>query len=183
MPRKKTLLKFFLAVLFLILSAYLYKTPEVKKQKNPSPTAAIKVQTSSAKVVRVIDGDTIEIEGGQKIRYIGIDTPELHHPSKKVQCFAKEAYEENKNLVEGRIITLEKDVSDTDRYGRLLRYVYLPPDVGETTHSGLLVNDYLVRRGFAVIATFPPDVARQDEFVRAQHEARENQRGLWSFCR
>jgi len=124
-------------------------------------------------VVRVIDGDTIEIEGGQKVRYIGIDTPETVHPSRPVECFGIEASNKNKELVEGKKVKLEKDVSETDKYGRLLRYVW----VGD-----LFVNDYLVRQGYAYAYTYPPDVKYSEQFVQAQREARENNRGLWAGC-
>ncbi len=124
-------------------------------------------------VKRVIDGDTIEIENGQKIRYIGIDTPETVHPEKPVQCFGLEASLKNKEMVEGKSVRLEKDVSETDKYGRLLRYVY----VGDT-----LVNDFLVRQGFANSSTYPPDIKYQDQFRKAEEEARGNNRGLWSSC-
>jgi len=129
-----------------------------------------------ARVTRVIDGDTIEVSlRGQiyKVRYIGIDTPETVHPSKPVQCFGKEASAKNSELVAGKVVRLEKDVSETDRYGRLLRYVW----VGDT-----LVNDYLVRQGYAYASTYPPDVKYADRFAQAQREARQNNRGLWAVC-
>ncbi len=100
-----------------------------------------------AKVIRVIDGDTIKIEGDKVIRYIGIDTPETVHPSKPVQCYGKEASDKNKELVEGKEVKLEKDVSETDKYGRLLRYIWL---------GDMLVNEYLVREGYAQSSTYPP---------------------------
>src|SRR5687767_6587423 len=75
------------------------------------------IHTNTQKVVRVIDGDTIELENGQKVRYIGIDTPETKKPRTPVQCFGQEAYQKNKELIEGREVLLEKDVSETDRYG------------------------------------------------------------------
>ena len=124
-------------------------------------------------VTRVIDGDTIEIEGGKKVRYIGIDTPETVDPRKPIQCFGVEASNKNKELVEGKRVRLEKDVSETDKYERLLRYVY----VGE-----LFVNDYLARQGYAYAYTYPPDVKYSEQFVQAQKEARENNRGLWKTC-
>jgi micrococcal nuclease len=129
-----------------------------------------------AKVVRVIDGDTIEVAiGGSlyKVRYTGIDTPETVHPSKPVECFGREASEKNCQLVEGKTVRLEKDVSETDSYGRLLRYVW----VGDN-----FVNDYLVRQGYAYAYTYPPDVKYAEQFVQAQREARENNRGLWVAC-
>ncbi len=124
-------------------------------------------------VKEIIDGDTIHLSNGQKVRYIGVDTPETVHPSKPVQCFGKEASNKNKELVEGKEVRLEKDVSETDRYDRLLRYVY----VGD-----IFINDYLVRNGYAYASSYPPDVKYQSLFLEAQKEARENQRGLWATC-
>jgi micrococcal nuclease len=124
-----------------------------------------------AKVIRVIDGDTIEIEGGEKVRYIGIDTPELHHPNKAVQPFAQEAYEFNRSLVDGKNVYLVFDVQRRDRYKRLLAYVF----VGETFINAKLVND-----GYARVATFPPNVVYQELFLRLERKAREENRGLWN---
>lgn len=129
-----------------------------------------------ARVTRVIDGDTIEVDidgAVYKVRYIGIDTPETVHPSEPVECFGKEASEKNRQLVEGKLVGLEKDVSETDVYGRLLRYVW----VGD-----IFVNDYLVRQGYAYASTYPPDVKYAEQFAEAQREARENNRGLWAMC-
>ena len=139
-------------------------------QQLPSPTI---LAGQRIKVIRIIDGDTIEIEGGQKVRYIGIDAPETVHPDMKVQCFGKEAAVKNKELVEGKTVELEKDVSETDKYGRLLRYVYA---------EDIFVNDFLIRQGFAHASTYPPDVKYQDQLRAAEEEARSNNRGLWSQC-
>jgi len=125
------------------------------------------------KVIKVIDGDTIKLENGEVVRYIGIDTPETVHPSKGVQCFGREASNKNKELVEGKLVRLEKDVTDRDKYGRLLRYVWV---------GNLFVNDYLVRQGYAYVYTYPPDVKYSEQFVQAQREARESNRGLWAVC-
>ncbi len=130
----------------------------------------------TGKVVKVRDGDTIEIdiEGVVKVvRYIGIDTPETVDPRKGVQCFGKEASNINKSLVENQIVTLEKDVSETDKYGRLLRYVYL---------NDLLVNQHLVEKGFAYSSAYPPDVKYQENLDAAEEEARVNNKGLWGTC-
>jgi len=142
-------------------------------QQTSSPSSNIqppKINSQQIKVTKVIDGDTIEIEGGQRIRYIGIDTPETVDPRKPVQCFGKEASDQNKKLVEGKEVKLEKDVSETDKYGRLLRYVY----VGD-----IFVNDYLVRQGYAHASSYPPDIKYQDQFTKAQNEASANSKGLW----
>ena len=91
------------------------------KSVQPSDTNS----ASLVKVTRVVDGDTIEIEGGEKVRYIGIDTPETVDPRKPVQCFGVEASKKNKEMVEGKMVRLEKDITDKDKYNRLLRYVWL----------------------------------------------------------
>lgn len=124
-------------------------------------------------VSRVVDGDTIELQDGRKVRYIGVDTPETKHPSKKQECFGQEASEFNKQLVEGKVVQLEKDVSETDRYGRLLRYVWL---------DGEIVNQKLVEEGYAFARSYPPDVAKQELFQKAEQEAREHDLGLWGVC-
>ncbi len=157
-----------------------------ENKQNPtllSKVIAEKVASSSAqsaleniepqKVSRVIDGDTIELENGQKVRYIGINTPETVDPRKSVECFGKEASLKNKELVEGKNVRLEKDISERDKYSRLLRYVYV---------DDIFVNDYLVRQGFAYASTFPPDVKYQDQFQKAQLEAQQQNRGIWSNC-
>lgn len=121
----------------------------------------------TGRVVRVIDGDTIVVEiNGQtyRLRYIGIDTPEPDQP------FGREAAEKNAELVSGRIVQLEKDVSEVDRYGRLLRYVWI---------GDRMVNRELVCQGYATVATYPPDVKYQDTFLQCEREAREAGRGFW----
>ena len=130
-------------------------------------------QFTEAAVMRVIDGDTIEVElAGQggvtyRVRYIGINTPESNEP------YGSEATAKNRALVEKQTVMLEKDVSETDRYGRLLRYVWLP---GVEDH---MVNYELVRTGYAQVATYPPDVKYYAFFMEAQQRAQEAQLGLW----
>ena len=141
-----------------------------KESKSPVPTSSV---SGTFRVTRVVDGDTIEIEGGDKVRYIGIDTPETVDPRKPIQCFGIEASKKNKELVEGKTVRLEKDITDRDKYSRLLRYVW----VGD-----LFVNLELVKQGFASSYSYPPDVKYQKEFLAAETEAREAQRGLWKAC-
>jgi len=153
------------------------QTGALYSQSSPLSTieneSSIERENKTYLVTRVIDGDTIEIEGSYKVRYIGIDTPETVHPSKSVECFGKEASNKNKELVEGKRVRLEKDVSEEDRYGRLLRYVWI---------DDIFVNDYLVRQGYAHVYTYPPDVKYDKQFKEAQEEARKNIRGLWKDC-
>ena len=127
-------------------------------------------------VVRVIDGDTIEVSIGgktERVRYIGMNTPETVDPRKPVQCFGREASQKNRDLVEGKEVRLEKDITDRDAYGRLLRYVF----VGDT-----FVNRELVQLGYATVYTFPPNVKYAQKFLVAQKEAHRGQRGLWQAC-
>ena len=131
------------------------------------------------RVVRVVDGDTIHVQVDgrrEKVRYIGVDTPESVKPGTPVQCFAKRASAFNKHLVAGERVRLVPDAEARDRYGRLLAYVYRVRD-------GLFVNAELVRRGYAVTLTIPPDVAHAAEFRRLAAGARRAGRGLWSACR
>jgi micrococcal nuclease len=126
----------------------------------------------------VVDGDTIHVSVGgrrERVRYIGVDTPESRRPGTPVQCFARAAGAHNSRLVRGRRVQLRTDVQERDRYGRLLAYVYRRPD-------GLFVNAELVRRGFATVLTIPPNVAHAAELLRLERGARRAGRGLWSAC-
>lgn len=128
-------------------------------------------ESQLATVDRVIDGDTIELSTGERVRYIGIDTPETVHPSKPVEYYGKEASEFNKRLVEGKQVRLEFDIQLTDKYGRTLAYVYLM--------DGTFVNAELVKQGYARVSTYPPNVKHTDEFLSLEREARGGRRGLW----
>ena len=146
---------------------------------NPSPVTDLAPvgATETAHVVRVVDGDTIVIDrgrGDERVRYIGIDTPEAVKPNTPVEFMAKEASAANEALVAGRDVVLERDVSDTDQFDRLLRYVWLREGDG-----WVFVNLELVRRGYAQVATYPPDVRWTDTFLAAQREARKAGIGLW----
>ncbi len=180
---KKIFFLIFSLLLGIIYSQFSDKIPSFYPPKSQPTVKGVysALNQQIATVTRVIDGDTIQIDTGQKIRYIGIDTPELHKPNTPVQCFAKEAAEKNKQLVEGKKIKLVKDVSETDRYGRLLRYVYLE-DPTAATNGGTFINEYLVKEGYAHAATFPPDVKYADYFVSLQDQARNLGKGLWSMC-
>ncbi len=129
-------------------------------------TAFLVSQDLSGPVVRVLDGDTIEVELAgerERVRYIGIDTPEMGDERPEIRALAFEARRANARLVEGRRVRLELDVEKRDRYGRLLAYVW----VGDT-----LVNEALVRAGHAAPYTFPPNVRYVERFVEAARLAR-----------
>jgi endonuclease YncB( thermonuclease family) len=131
----------------------------------------------TAQVKKVIDGDTIEVEflDGEVavVRYIGIDTPERAREASPAECFYDEATKRNEELVGGQKVKLVRDVSDTDKYGRLLRFVYVGDD---------FVNLRLLSEGYATLVTFPPDVSKVEEFRAASLRARETGAGLWSSC-
>ena len=128
-------------------------------------------------VQRVVDGDTIVVDGDERVRFIGMDTPETKDPRKPVQCFGKEAARRTEQLLPpGTPIVLVYDVDRFDRYGRTLAYVYRARD-------GMFVNASLVRDGYAQVDTVPPDVAHADDFVALQRAARNAGRGLWTKCR
>lgn len=144
------------------------KSPEVSKAPSPQ-VAGDSIDEQLYRVTRVIDGDTIEIETGQKVRYIGIDAPE-----KDTECYALDSTRKNSELTLGRQVKLETDKSDTDRYGRLLRYVYV---------DDLLINGELVKEGFAEAKSYRPDTKYQDKFDALELEARNNKRGMWGVCK
>ncbi len=123
------------------------------------------VHEDTALVTRVIDGDTIELQGGVKVRYIGIDAPEADEP------YCAEATEANCRLVEGREVRMEGDVEAEDAYGRLLRYVWV---------DGTMVNAELISLGCAYSYSRPPNLRYQVQFLQLEREAREQKRGLWS---
>ena len=127
------------------------------------------------RVVKAVDGDTVQLINGEYLRYIGIDTPEEFDPRKPVQCFAKEAAEQNRQLVEGKDIMFYNDVSVKDRYGRWLGFVYLA--------DGTLVNKKLVSEGYAFSYEYKPDISKSEEFDLAQENAKNNNLGLWAHCR
>ncbi len=147
---------------------------EMVSAQNAPAVIAPNGRVELTRVTRVIDGDTVVLEGGEHVRYIGMDTPETVDPRKPVQCFGVEAVRRNKEFALGKSVRLVKDVSDRDRYGRLLRYVYL--------ENGTFVNLELVKEGYARASTFPPDVKFASEFVAAEKAAREAKRGLWASC-
>lgn len=176
--------KQYIIAIFLVLIAGIFGIDlnELRSiQKNITPTTTPipfpTGQTVESKVTSVIDGDTIIVEGGYIVRYIGINAPEVSKDTsgnKTVeQCFSDESYLENKRLVEGKIVKLVRDVSDTDKYGRLLRYVYV---------KDLLVNDYLIINGYAKTMTIKPDVKYYQKFKTSQIQAKSKNVGMWKAC-
>ncbi len=154
-------------------------------QSTPTPTLeAIPADAEPATVASVADGDSIRVEiagAEEPIRFILIDTPETRDPRRPVECFGREASDRTKVLLpQGQTVYLERDVSDRDRYGRLLRYVWVPS--GKNDNEGFLLNEWLVREGYAVLYTYPPDVQYVERIRAAEQAARGEQAGLWRDC-
>ncbi|MCX7926734.1 MAG: thermonuclease family protein [Candidatus Omnitrophica bacterium] len=136
-------------------------------------------------VIRVVDGDTLVLENGQRLRLIGIDTPEIHESTKlykdsqrsgkdirTIKQLGQKSFAFTRQLVEGKRVRLEFDIEKTDRYGRLLAYVFLP--------DGTFVNAEIIKQGYANLLTYPPNVKYVDLFRQLYKEARESKRGLWA---
>lgn len=128
------------------------------------------------RVIKVVDGDTFWIEDGresrQKVRLIGVDAPETRRSSRKeVGPYGAEARSYLTKVLLDKDVLLDYDVDRKDRYGRTLAYVYL--------RDGTFVNAELVKQGYAMVMTVPPNVTYAEEFLRLQREARERERGLW----
>ena len=135
-------------------------------------------------VRRTVDGDTLVLSDNERVRLIGIDTPEVHESEKlyrdsrrsgqdirTIQALGQRSWDFTESLVEGKPVRLEFDVEKRDKYGRLLAYVYL--------EDGQFVNAEIVRQGYASLMTYPPNVKYEDLFLKLFQEARENKRGLW----
>jgi micrococcal nuclease len=130
-------------------------------------------------VSKETDGDTIRVKIGgteERVRFIGIDTPETHGRGGLRECFGQQAADHTAKLLPvGTAVRLVRDAEARDRYGRLLAYVYRAKD-------DLFVNLALARDGYADVLTYPPNVAHASEFVAAVADARDHNRGLWSAC-
>jgi micrococcal nuclease len=170
----------FLSALLLI-GACATRTPPTP---SPSPTTRPEFhpygETQEATVTDIVDGDTIRVEiNGQefRVRYIGVDAPEISHDNNPGEPLGEEATQANADLVDGQVVILEKDVSDTDDFGRLLRYVWLAPD----TDSGwMMVELELAHQGLADVKRYPPDLYWQEVLGQAEASARDKYLGIWA---
>lgn len=168
MPRKYFSWTLALVFVLLFLSIYFTKNQRTQVENTPQQTgqaAPSGEEKQNFQVSRVIDGDTIEVNGNLKVRYIGVDTPETG------DCFGEEAKKANENLVGDKSVRLEYDVQRIDKYGRTLAYVYV---------DEVFVNEKLIQDGFAKVATFPPNVLNINNFTEAERFARDKKLGLWS---
>ena len=138
----------------------------------------------AATVTRVVDGDTVIVklagESEEKVRLIGVDTPES---TRNIEPYGKEASAYAKSMLDGGAVWLELDVGERDRYGRLLAYVWLkqPAEDSEAEVRSKMFNADLLLNGYAQIMTVPPNVKYADLFVKLQQEARDAGKGLWGL--
>jgi len=127
------------------------------------------------KIISVTDGDTFKIDYNgeeKKVRLIGVDTPESVSPNKeKNNNYGKIASEYSKKRLEGKIVSIEFDIQENDKYGRFLCYIYL--------EDGTMYNKELLEQGYAQVSTYPPNVKYVEEFEKIQRQARENNMGFW----
>ncbi|WP_409275172.1 thermonuclease family protein [Neobacillus sp. SCS-31] len=154
---------------------------EAKAQEEKTNALVAALALEKVTVGRVVDGDTIHTTDGRKIRFVGVNTPESttrHEP------YGKEASDYTKSRLNGKQIWIQKDVSDTDRYGRLLRIIWLAVptnDMDEKEIRAKMFNAELVLNGYAEPSTYPPDVKYSNYFVKFAREARQNNKGLWTY--
>lgn len=166
-----------------ISSTMNYLFDVLEKNKNPQESNVLDSDTGDfvkVTIQRVVDGDTFELSTGEKVRIIGVNTPES---TTTTELYGKEASNYTKEKLTGKTVYLQKDVSDTDRYGRLLRYAWLevPNEITKETIAKYMFNAHLLLEGYAQPYTLQPDSAYADIFVEFAREARENEKGLWSI--
>ena len=145
----------------------------------------LSADSKTAFVMRVVDGDTLKLSDGRRVRLIGVDTPELHYSEKllrdakrngrdikTIQAMGKQAADFTRRLCEGKAVRIETDARKFDKYGRLLAYIYL--------EDGTFVNAKILEEGYGQVMTIPPDVKYSDYFFKLQRAARESRKGLWA---
>jgi micrococcal nuclease len=164
-PFAKKILFFIFAILTISVNFVLIN--KVEKRQNYEKSAS---PETLFLVTRVIDGDTVELENGDKVRYLAIDAPELGDQN---QCYSKEAKISNESLVLGKKVRLEYGKERLDKYKRVLAYVW---------SDGFLVNLELVRNGSARADTYPSQGMYDDQIVEAETQAKKNLTGLWGSC-
>ncbi len=175
MRRNRKTYSFFLFVMALFVIALIKIAPLTMKDPSNEKNTLKNENTASYCVIEVVDGDTIKIDyqgTEEKVRLIGIDTPESVHPNpEKNVPYGKVATEYTKAFIGENDVYLEFDVQERDQYGRLLAYVFV---------NDTMLNKALVEHGHAKAATFPPNVAYENDFVELERKAREEKIGLWS---
>ena len=190
MPRSKTPFRAFHPLVFFVIFLLLFFSVahrlSVRAPFAPSQRVVDKNEYADIAVVYVYDGDTIKLENGERVRFLGIDTPESSENKKLFRDAARSGQDikeilamghaaavYTKSLLDGRRVRLEFDIEKRDKYGRLLAYIYRVDD-------GLFINEDIIKNGYAYPMTIPPNIRHADEFRKLFHEAQKAKRGLWS---
>jgi micrococcal nuclease len=161
--------------------------PAQTPQPSPQASAQPPIPLSQVTVTRIVDGDTIYVRlssgAEEKVRFIGVDTPETRHASKPVESYGPEAEAYTRAQLDGKQVWLELDVQERDRYGRILAYVWLSPpsQIDDWEIRDKMFNARLLLDGYAQLATYPPNVKYVDHFRKYQAEARDGNKGLWGI--
>ncbi len=158
-----------IGLISLLLQKGVTTVKKLVTKSTPTPVSTQFSVSQNVVVSKIIDGDTVILSTGEEVRYIGIDTPEIEDG----ECYSTEAARANSDLVLGKEIRVIKDTSETDKYGRLLRYIYV---------DDMLINDELIRQGAAKVMTVPPDIKFESTFVTSEKFAKVNKLGLWGEC-
>ncbi|GAX89112.1 thermonuclease family protein [Effusibacillus lacus] len=141
----------------------------------------IKIKGRWATVTKVTDGDTLELDGTEKVRLIGVNTPETVKPGVSPMPYGKEASEFTKSKLLGKKVFVEVDIQPKDKYDRTLAYIYLEKPKTEQDIENVMMNALLLKEGYAQLMTIPPNVKYSDLFVKLQKQAREAKKGLWAL--
>lgn len=176
---RRNKIKIYQAIALAVIALLYFGARTLPHQREKAPAAGGFVYVS-----RVVDGDTLKLSDGRRVRLIGIDTPEVHYSDKllrdarrnnrdikAIQDMGRKASDFTKGLAENKKVRLEFDVERKDKYGRLLAYAYL--------EDGTFVNARIMEEGYAQVMTIPPNVRYADYFLKLQRQARENRKGLW----
>jgi endonuclease YncB( thermonuclease family) len=172
----------FILVMFLVSCSSVPSQPSYSD--SGTSIAPSRVSACTYEAVRVVDGDTLELSSLGTVRLIGVNAPELSHPSLKIQeePYGKAAKDFLEKLVEDKRLCVSYDVQEKDSYGRALVYLWLD-DPQKADPSSDMVNALMVKNGFALVDTMPPNVKYAELFVQLQKDAQESERGLWAHSK
>lgn len=178
---RKKLASFYGVGLIACLMLFGCAAPQAGSKNEQTVAAASVVEGRWAVVSRVSDGDTIQLDNGEKVRMIGVNTPETVAPNTPKQPYGEEASAFTKSRLEGKKVFIETDVEEKDRYGRTLAYVFVQEPTSEAEIQEYMFNAILLRDGYAQLMTIQPNVKYQEMFIGLQRAAREANKGLWAL--
>ena len=152
------------------------------KVSNQKSTKQIDESVEEVVVMRSVDGDTVELKDGRKVRFLNMDTPETVKINTPIMCYGPEAKDASKKLVEGKTVYIVSDKEKTDRYGRELRFIYLNVEDAKNKKIDASVNSLLVKGGYAQAKAYSPNTTYKKDFERWMLEAQSQKLGVWGKC-